>query len=261
MGSIRHRKSKYEKRIAAAFTLVSLNVISVLMVINSQYAVATKDLVTDDINHYEIAEEYHVDNVVEVDSEQDNSIDIAEISLKELEKIRVGISSGRIAEVESRDAKINGMNTSRELENTEKHALIALSSNAEDPEYTYEPIKITGVNRANLERLVMGEAGDEGFIGAALVAQAIRDTMVFEDEYNVLNIKKQYAYSAPLTKQPNEDTIKAVEYIFDEGQCAVKHRVMYFYAPRWVKNNYSDFHESQKFIVEHGGHRFFDRTW
>ena len=48
---------------------------------------------------------------------------------------------------------------------------------------------------------------------------------------------------------------QAVSFIFNGGY-AVKHRILYFYAPAFVN---SEWHETQKFVVEHGGHRFFDR--
>ena len=130
-----------------------------------------------------------------------------------------------------------------------------------DINYTRKIVSITGDNRDKLERLVMGEAGGEGFEGAALVAQAIKDTMILEDEYSVVKIKDAYDYCADFSKTPNEDTLDAVRYVFDEGGYAVKHRLIYFYAPRWVKNNWSRFHESQNFIIQHKGHKFFDRTF
>ena len=133
-----------------------------------------------------------------------------------------------------------------------------LETNKPDKNYSTKVVGITGVNRDNLERLVMGEAGGEGFEGACLVAQAIKDTMLLENNYNVKSIKKLYRYSASLEHKPSQDVINAVRYIFDDGGYAVKHRIIYFYAPRWVKNNWSGFHESQNFIIKWGGHKFFD---
>lgn len=124
-----------------------------------------------------------------------------------------------------------------------------------DKNYTGESVEIIGKNREYLERLVQGEAGAEGYIGACLVAQAIRDTMILEDNYNVLSIKKEYLYSGKLNTEPNNIVKNAVKFIFDDGGMAVKHRLIFFYAPRLCK---SGFHESQNFIVEYKGHRFFD---
>lgn len=125
-----------------------------------------------------------------------------------------------------------------------------------DSTYTGSTIEITGENRDNLERLVMGEAGNQGFIGAALVAQAIHDDMLVSNCYDVLTIKQTFYYSGVLTIEPNDDVKQAVAFIFDKGGIAVKHRIMYYYAPALVS---SDFHESQMYIVTYKEHKFFDR--
>ena len=126
-----------------------------------------------------------------------------------------------------------------------------------DQGYKGKVVNIKGKNRDYVERLVMGEAGNQGFVGACLVAQTIRDTMIADNEYDLLTIKRTHAYSGALTIEPCQTVKDAVAYIFDEGGYAVQHSLMYFYAPKLVD---SRFHESQEFIVEHGGHRFFDRV-
>lgn len=129
--------------------------------------------------------------------------------------------------------------------------------NIENADIRYEgnKIKITGINRKYLEALVMSEAGGEGYIGCCLVAQTIRDTMCKEGIYDVKEIKKLYKYSGSLDSEPNEDVLNAVAYIFDEGGVAVSHRLIYYYAPKLCKGG---FHETQEFVLEYGGHRFFD---
>lgn len=125
-----------------------------------------------------------------------------------------------------------------------------------DDSYSGSPINITGQNRVYLENLVQSEAGNQGFIGAALVAQTIHDTMLMDNCYDVATIKNTHAYEGSLYNTPCDDVKRAVEFIFDKGGMAVQHRLIYFYAPKLVN---SSFHESQKFIIEYGGHRFFDR--
>lgn len=125
-----------------------------------------------------------------------------------------------------------------------------------DDSYSGSQINITGQNRVYLENLVQSEAGNQGFIGAALVAQTIHDTMLMDDCYDVATIKSTHAYEGSLYNTPCDDVKRAVEFIFDKGGMAVQHRLIYFYAPKLVN---SSFHESQKFIIEYGGHRFFDR--
>lgn len=125
-----------------------------------------------------------------------------------------------------------------------------------DLNYNGSAISITGTNRQNLEALVMSEAGGEGFIGAALVAQAIHDTMVTDNIYDVAKIKRSYGYDGSLDKTPNQDVKDAVAYIFDEGGMAVQHRIMYFYAPKICT---SSWHETQKYVIYYNNHKFFDR--
>lgn len=125
-----------------------------------------------------------------------------------------------------------------------------------DLNYTGQILNMSGQNRANLESLVFNEAGDQGFIGACLVAQAIRDQMVESGIRDASTIKRKYGYEAAINGRTNETAKQAVSYIFDHGGMAVQHRIIYFYAPRLVK---SSWHESQNFVVEYKGHRVFDR--
>jgi hypothetical protein len=123
-----------------------------------------------------------------------------------------------------------------------------------DENYTGTIVELTDSDRDLLERLVSGEAGGEGFEGAALVAQTIRDTMVYKGFNSVSDVRSALKYSGSIKKEPTQDAIDAVAYIFDEGGIAVKHPIFYFYNPSLCK---SSWHERQLFIIEYGGHRFF----
>ena len=121
-------------------------------------------------------------------------------------------------------------------------------------EYSGSIVSLSTDDRYILEHLVMGEAGNQGYEGAALVAQCIRDTMVYDGISSVEQVRTQYKYSGSLNIEPNQDVLNAVKFIFDDGGIAVKHRVQYFYAPRICSG---DWHETQDFVIEHGGHKFF----
>lgn len=246
-----------------------MNVLITGALVNLQYASAIEDVSSADLlcklEETEGQQSEDLD-LVELDpitdktetftyDEKHNEI-LSEFKDEQLETQMVSVS--RQADLgKSREVQIMSVSTGPELNS--QGGLLEI--NNPDPEYTNKVVSITGNNRDNLERLVMGEAGGEGFEGAALVAQAIKDTMILEDEYSVVKIKDDYGYCADFSKTPNEDTLDAVSYVFDEGGYAVKHRLIYFYAPRWVKNNWSRFHESQNFIIQHKGHKFFDRTF
>ena len=123
-----------------------------------------------------------------------------------------------------------------------------------DTSYNGTSVALTAEDRDLLERLVMGEAGAEGYEGAALVAQCIRDTMVYKGYESVAAVRKGCKYSGSISKEPNQDVKDAVAFIFDEGGYAVRHKVFYFYAYKWCK---SSWHETQPFVIQYGGHRFF----
>ncbi len=125
-----------------------------------------------------------------------------------------------------------------------------------DPNYVSYSVELTDYDREILEHLVMGEAGGEGFIGACLVAQAIRDTLVKDGYSSVEHLRNSMGYYGSLYNTPNQDVLDAVAFIFDEGGAAVQHNIVYFYAPAICT---SGFHESQEFVVEYNSHRFFDR--
>lgn len=111
---------------------------------------------------------------------------------------------------------------------------------------------LTDAERDVVERVVMAEAGGESFEGQMLVAQCILNAAekrgVAPSEAVVLY---SYTKSRPDPTQRVKDAVAAV---FDRGETVVDEPILYFYNPALVT---SDFHESQIFVIEEGGHRFF----
>lgn len=111
---------------------------------------------------------------------------------------------------------------------------------------------LTDAERDVVERVVMAEAGGESFEGQMLVAQCILNAAekrgVDPSEAVVLY---SYTKSRPDPTQRVKDAVAAV---FDRGETVVGEPILYFYNPALVT---SDFHESQIFVIEEGGHRFF----
>lgn len=126
------------------------------------------------------------------------------------------------------------------------------------PDKTYKTfhIELTEEDRDVLEHLCMGEFGSGGFIGAALIAQCVKDAMCFDGYKTVEDVRKYCKYDASLKNTPTQEVKDAVSYIFDFDYAAVQHRLMYMYNPYLV---YSSFHESQNYILTYGEVRFFDR--
>lgn len=128
----------------------------------------------------------------------------------------------------------------------------------DNPDKTYACAKVTltDEDRDLLERLCMGEFGSGGFIGASLIAQAVKDAMCFDGFTSVADVITECHYTGDTDIGTNDECRQAVRYIFDENHDAVQHRILYMYNPSMVD---SDFHESQNFILSYGGVRFFDR--
>lgn len=106
--------------------------------------------------------------------------------------------------------------------------------------------------RLVVERIVMGEAGGEPFEGQMLVAQCILNGCIKEDLLPS-ELRIEYKYEG-WHEEPSESVKAAVAAVFDDGEVVVDDEVLYFYAPALV---YSEWHESQRFIVELGGAKFF----
>ena len=118
----------------------------------------------------------------------------------------------------------------------------------DNPDYTYScyHISLTDEDRDLLERLCYGEFGSGGFIGAAMIAQCVRDAMCFDGYSTVEDVIKYCRYDGSTTSGTSDECVQAVRYIFDDDM----------YNPYMVK---SAFHESQNFILSYQGVRFFDR--
>lgn len=141
-------------------------------------------------------------------------------------------------------------------EPTEKQAEKSWLVDIDNPDYDYNPptIFLTDDDRELIAKTVMREFGDGGYTACCLQAQAFRDAMVYSHasaEYTY----QYFQYDAyPLVEVPSSECYAAVDFIFG-GNMAVPHRVLCMYSPEYV---YSAWHESQTFVVEYNGIRFFD---
>lgn len=125
-----------------------------------------------------------------------------------------------------------------------------------DPIYECGQVTLSDYDRDLLERLCMGEFGSGGFIGAALIAQAVKNAICFDGYTSVQAVIDDCHYTGRTDVGKNADCVNAVKYIFDENHDAVQHRIMYMYNPLLVQ---SSFHESQNYILTYQDVRFFDR--
>lgn len=106
--------------------------------------------------------------------------------------------------------------------------------------------------RRVVECIVMGEAGGESYKGQVLVAQCILNACL-KDNTQPSKVRTKYQYSG-WNKNPSKSVKKAVSAVFDNGYKITNEPILYFYSPKYCK---SSWHESQCFVIECGGHRFF----
>lgn len=115
-----------------------------------------------------------------------------------------------------------------------------------------QPAVVSASERDTVERVVMAESGGESFEGQMLVAQCILNAAEKEG-VQPSEAVEIYSYTSN-RPDPTQSVKDAVAAVFDRGEVAIDAPVMYFYNPALVT---SDWHESQIFVAEVGGHRFF----
>ena len=121
----------------------------------------------------------------------------------------------------------------------------------DNPDFNYSPTKIelSSTEREEIACIVMGEFGSGGFIGCALIAQAIRDAMITygHDGYNIRSNMQYYGYDS----NPTSTVYEAVDWIFN-GNAAVQHRILV------MNNSDGGWHSTQDFVVYYQGVWFYD---
>ena len=129
------------------------------------------------------------------------------------------------------------------------------ASETVEPVEPAEPVlryPLTDAERDVVERVVMAEAGGESFEGQLLVAQCILNAA---EKPGVAPSEADTQYSNTKRRpDPTQRVKDAVAAVFDRGETVVDAPILYIYNPALVT---SDFHESQIFVIEEGGHRFF----
>lgn len=126
-----------------------------------------------------------------------------------------------------------------------------------DIEVTKDPppafYELTSEERDIVERVVMSEAGGEGYDGQRLVVQCILNTALATEQRpdDVVLTPGQYASPAG---SATDEVKEAVAAVFDNGDFYTDEPIRWFYAPKYCT---SEWHESKTFVLEYGGHRFF----
>lgn len=111
---------------------------------------------------------------------------------------------------------------------------------------------LTPQERDLVERVVMAESGGESYKGQMLVAQCILNACEI-DGIRPADVITKYVY-AKSRPEPSDSVKRAVSAVFDKGEMVTDEPIVYFYAPALVR---SEFHESQRFVLAEGNHKFF----
>ena len=122
-----------------------------------------------------------------------------------------------------------------------------------------ETINLTDEDKYILTCVVAGESGNQSFDGKAAVAQCLfnamkKDNLTVDevvDIYQYSGWNEELQYSNP---KAWEDCKLAVDAVFDVGFKLTDENILWFYNPNIF---YSSFHESQKYIMTIGAHKFF----
>lgn len=144
-----------------------------------------------------------------------------------------------VEETTKRQRTVEEEKTTRSKEKLEKTKAIAITND----EYDY------------ICRIVMGEAGNEPYDGQILVAQCLYNAMA-ESGKNAWNVKSVYGYCGSTNTTPTKSVKNAVAAVFYDGYRYTNEKVLYFYAPAYCSGSW---HETQRFVCQVGGHRFFAR--
>lgn len=145
--------------------------------------------------------------------------------------------------------------TEREIEDIEP-----TPTSTPEPQSFYP---LTDYERWLVESIVAGESGIEPYWGKVAVASCILNACLLEDK-RPEEIQTMYGYAGwePIEKFESEcmtaygntklanEVRDAVNQVFDEGE-VLNNEIL------WFCSSYSEWHESQKFIIEIGNHRFF----
>lgn len=112
--------------------------------------------------------------------------------------------------------------------------------------------ELTDAERLLVAKVVEAEAKGEPYAGKVAVAQCILQACE-DDGIRPDEAVKQYGYS---TERPNasQESLDAVQAVFDFGEVAVSEPIKYFYAPDKTE---SEWHESQVYVLTINGHKFF----
>ena len=135
---------------------------------------------------------------------------------------------------------------------------VLLKTKTDDESFTLPKISLSEHDRDLLERLLTGEFGSS-FTGAALVAQAIKCAIVYDNYTSMESLISGMGYVGSTNIGKTQNAVDAAKFIFDENGLAVKHRLFYMCTEDYYNSSPGNFHSTQNFILQYENVKFFDR--
>ena len=112
--------------------------------------------------------------------------------------------------------------------------------------------ELTDKERLTLAQVVEAEAAGEPYAGKIAVAQCILQSCEDDSIRPDVAVRK-YGYSSE-RPTASQESLDAVQAVFDFGEVATAEPIKYFYAPDKTK---SKWHETQDYVLTINGHKFF----
>ena len=136
---------------------------------------------------------------------------------------------------------------------------VLLKTKTDDESFTLPKISLSEHDRDLLERLLTGEFGSS-FTGAALVAQAIKCAIVYDNYTSMESLISGMGYVGSTNIGKTQNAVDAAKFIFDENGLAVRHRLFYMCTEDYFNSSPGNFHSTQNFILQYENVKFFD-SW
>lgn len=114
---------------------------------------------------------------------------------------------------------------------------------------------LTEAERDEMAQVIMCETGGVDEAAAELVALCVLNACE-KDGIQPSDVFARYQY-AQGDKTPNSTCYAAIQSVFDEGNALTEEPILFFYSPANMPNGTSAWHETQDFVLEYGGHRYF----
>ena len=109
-----------------------------------------------------------------------------------------------------------------------------------------------------LLNVILAECRGEEIMGQIAVAQCIRDMMEYTNA-SAIEVVQKYGYATEVKGQVSQQSLDiagdVLTKVFVQGVRATPYRILFFYNPSKVT---SEWHESQKYVMTIGNHKFFD---